>query len=336
MALHLVQISNGKERRVASVAEDELHCLQEVDSVYELATRATSEGISIPSLVARLGRSESLPYSAIYRGESAWRLLPPVDVPGHPSQCLVSGTGLTHIGSAKSRQAMHAVQQEATTDSMRMFQWGVEAGNPGKDKVGIAPEWFYKGNGTLLRAHLEELTIPFYAEDGGEEAEVAAIYLVDQDGLPRRLGFAAGNEFSDHVFEKKNYLNLAGSKLRQCALGPELVVTDEFRHVPGTVSIERDTQEIWSAAIETGEEAMSHSLQNLEHHHFKFDVHRVPGDLHIHFLGAAALSFSSNIVLKDGDWMQVSFAGLGLPLRNPVRQEPPEPERLVKVQSLAE
>ena len=33
---------------------------------------------------------------------------------------------------------------------------------------------------------------------------------------------AQGNEFSDHRFEKKNYLNLAGSKLRTCSIGPEL------------------------------------------------------------------------------------------------------------------
>ena len=32
---------------------------------------------------------------------------------------------------------------------------------------------------------------------------------------------AVGNEFSDHKFERKNYLNLAGSKIRTCGLGPE-------------------------------------------------------------------------------------------------------------------
>jgi hypothetical protein len=31
---------------------------------------------------------------------------------------------------------------------------------------------------------------------------------------PRRVGFALGNEFSDHTLEKKNYLYLAHSKGR--------------------------------------------------------------------------------------------------------------------------
>ena len=38
------------------------------------------------------------------------------------------------------------------TDSMRMFQWGVEGGRPAEGEIGIAPEWFYKGNGSMLRA----------------------------------------------------------------------------------------------------------------------------------------------------------------------------------------
>jgi len=80
---------------------------------------------------------------------------------------------------------------------------------------------------------------------------------------------------------------------------------------------------------------MCHSLQNLEHHHFKFENHRIPGDLHVHFLGAAALSFSNNVSLVDGDWMQVAFEGFGRPLRNPLRVMPPQRDRLITVHSLA-
>ena len=50
---------------------------------------------------------------------------------------------------------------------------------------------------------------------------------------------AAGNEFSDHAFEKRNYLNLAGSKLRTCSIGPEIVIDPDFGSVPGEVRIER-------------------------------------------------------------------------------------------------
>ena len=62
---------------------------------------------------------------------------------------------------------------------------------------------------------------------------------------------------------------------------------------------------------------MCHSLANMEHHHFKFEAHRRPGDIHVHFFGADAFSFGEGVQLADGDWMQVRFDGFGKPLRNP-------------------
>jgi hypothetical protein len=275
----------------------------------------------------------------VYAGHSEWHLLVPIDVPGVPSRVMIAGTGLTHLGSAKERQAMHIAEDtkaaEVMTDSMRMFQWGVEGGRPAEGQIGIAPEWFYKGTGTVLQSPFAALTIPAYAEDGGEEAEVAGVYIVGEDGTPYRIGMAAGNEFSDHKFEKRNYLNLAGSKLRSCSLGPELVVGGSFDAVKGEVRIIRDGVTIWSKKIETGEDNMCHSLANLEHHHFKFEGHRQPGDVHVHFFGAHSLSFGDGIELQDGDWMEVRYDGFGRALRNPIRVEPKAANRLVTVSSLA-
>src|SRR6185312_889636 len=208
------------------------------------------------------------------------------------------------------------------TDSMRMYQLGVEAGRPAKGEIGAAPEWFYKGNGSVLRAHGEMLDIPPHAEDGGEEPEIAGIYAIDSKGEPRRIGMAQGNEFSDHVFEKRNYLNLASSKLMTCAIGPELVVDPDFGAITGEVSVERDGAAIWHKNIRSGDAAMSHSLENLEHHHFKHSGHRRPGDVHVHFFGADAFSFGEGVKLKEGDVMQVKFEGFGRALRNPLRVEP--------------
>ena len=314
----LVQVRNGSERRVALVDEPRLRFLAEVASVYDLAQAALVAGKTLTALVAERATGEGVDYEAVYRGESPWRLLPPIDHPAEPTRCLVSGTGLTHLGSAESRQAMHTTAPEELTDSMRMFRSGLEGGRPGPGRVGIAPEWFYKGVGTILRAHGEPLRVPSYAEDGGEEAEVAGVYLLDPEGRPRRLGMAAGNEFSDHRFERKNYLNLAGSKLRTCALGPELVVDPAFDSVPGRVALERAGRALWSKEIRTGAAEMCHSLENVEHHHFKFEVHRRPGDLHVHFFGAYALSFGDGVELADGDVMDIRFEGFGRPLRNPV------------------
>jgi hypothetical protein len=247
----------------------------------------------------------------------------------------VTGTGLTHKGSAENRQAMHvagssqptsttapqlpASSLQPPTDSMRMFQIGLDGGRPAAGCIGAAPEWFYKGVGTIVRAHNEPLSVPPHGLDGGDEAEIAGIYIIGDDERPRRIGFAQGNEFSDHVMESKNYLYLAPSKLRDCSLGPELVADPTFDDVPGQSSIERGGKIIWQAAQATGEQRMCHTLANLEHHHFKHAEHRRPGDVHIHFFGADMFSFKDRLRLEDGDVMSIAFKGFGRALRNPIR-----------------
>jgi hypothetical protein len=315
----LIQLKKDHIRRVALVEESQLRLLGGHSSIYSLANAAISAGTTLTHTVRQSITQDLLEYDPIYNGVSEWHVLPPIDHPNEPSRCLISGTGLTHLGSARERQAMHTTKSEELTDSMKMFRWGVEGGRPVDGNVGTPPEWFYKGTGTILRAHGEPLDVPSYAEDGGEEAEIAGIYLIDPDGQPRRLGMAAGNEFSDHRFEKKNYLNLAGSKLRTCALGPEMVIDAEFESVAGKVIIERAGGTLWSKEIRTGEAEMCHSLLNIEHHHFKFEAHRRPGDVHVHFVGAGCLSCGDGIQLSDGDVMQISFEHFGRALRNSVR-----------------
>jgi hypothetical protein len=314
----LIQIKRGRVRRVARVEEPRLRLL-ECSSIYELATMALATGVTMSELVRQRDKHELLEYDPIYSGRSDWQILPAIDHPEEPSRCLVSGTGLTHLGSARNRQSMHEARPEDLTDSMKMFRWGVEGGRPAAGCIGTPPEWFYKGTGATLRAHGEPLDIPSFAEDGGEEAEIAGIYVIGPNGQPYRVGMAAGNEFSDHQFERKNYLNLAGSKLRTCALGPELVLNPDFESVAVTIKIERSGNLLWSKAFRSGEGEMCHSLRNIEHHHFKFEGHRRPGDVHVHFFGTDCLSFSDGVRLQEGDVMQVSPEGFGRPLCNPLR-----------------
>ena len=329
----VVQLQQGSTRRVARVDEPSLRLLADTESVFALAGDAIDARVPLKTLIDRRVTSECLDYDAVHSGSSPWRLLVPIDHP-EPSRCLVSGTGLTHLGSAESRNAMHGKSDSELTDSMRMFRMGLEGGRPDGGRIGAPPEWFYKGNGTVLRTTGDVLEVPGYAEDGGDEAEVAGVYVVDAEGRPRRIGMAAGNEFSDHTFEKRNYLNLAGSKLRTCGLGPELVIDLVFDLVPGQVSVERGGQTIWQRAIATGEREMCHTVANIEHHHFKFEAHRRPGDVHVHYYGAHTLSFADGVRLEDGDVMAIQFEGFGRPLRNAVRIAAPVNEP-IKVLSIA-
>ena len=321
----LIQIAKGRQRKVALVEEPKLRLLDQTSSTYSLAQEAVTSAAKLTALVQKKLSNDALDYDPIYKGESDWRVLLPIDHPEEPTRCLVSGTGLTHLGSARDRQDMHAMAAENLTDSMKMFRWGIDGGRPADGQIGTPPEWFYKGTATLLRAHNEPLDVPPYAEDGGEEAEIAGIYLIDAEGRPRRVGMTCGNEFSDHVFEKKNYLNLAGSKLRTASLGPELAIDPAFDSVAGEVSIERLGHPLWTKSIRTGETEMCHSLRNMEHHHFKYETHRRPGDVHVHFFGAVSLSFGEGIRLATGDVMQIQFAGFGRPLRNPLKAATAKP-----------
>lgn len=251
------------------------------------------------------------------------RMLPPLSHPD-PHHCLVSGTGLTHLGSAATRDAMHQkakAQAESgapITDSARMFQWGVEGGKPGGRDAGAQPEWFYKGNGSIVKGCGQAITSPSFALDAGEEPELVGLYVISPEGKPVRLGFAIGNEFSDHITERKNYLYLAHSKLRQCAVGPELFTDTLPSHLEGVSRIRRGDTVRWEKPFLTGEDNMCHSLANLEYHHFKYAAHRIPGDVHLHFFGTATLSFADGIKVEPGDQFEIDLPALGSPLTNPL------------------
>ena len=318
--IRLIQLHHPQQgRRVARVENSNLLLLSSWTSVYELALATIQADRTLADQLEGTEFSGTLDYEAVYEGVSDWSILPAFDHPYDVNACLVSGTGLTHRASAHHRQIMHDADARGTlTDSMKMYQLGEEGGRPAAGQVGAQPEWFYKGNGSVLRGHGEALEVPPYAEDGGEEPEVAGAYLIDAQGTPYRIGLATGNEFSDHVMEKQNYLYLAPSKIRTCALGPELAATDTFKTLTGTVRILREHQLVWQREVATGESTMAHSLANLEYHHFKYANHRVPGQAHVHFYGADAFSFGEGIKLTDGDLMEVSWPDLGRALRNPV------------------
>lgn len=78
---------------------------------------------------------------------------------------------------------------------------------------------------------------------------------------------------------------------------------------------------------------MAHSLENLEYHHFKYPNHRLPNDLHVHFLGADAFSFGENVALETGDTMVVQWDGMGRALQNTLHLDESN-ESTLRIQSL--
>jgi hypothetical protein len=330
--MNLIQFTkdNGG-RAVGAIDKGKAHVVKGADSVYRLALKAAADGVKLKALVGDKGLGRAIDPAALLK---EGRLLPPIDHPD-PAHLYVTGTGLTHLGSASTRDAMHKANQQAAeaplTDSMKMFRMGLEGGKPAKGQEGVQPEWFYKGNGTIVAAPGAPIPSPAFAKDAGEEPEMAGIYVIDKKGRPFRVGFALGNEFSDHVTERVNYLWLAHSKLRWCAFGPELRLGPLPGNVSGTSRILRKGKVVWEKPFLSGEDNMSHTIANLEHHHFKYALFRQPGDVHVHMFGTATLSFADGITTQAGDVFEISEKQFGLPLTNSVAWDKAE---AVKIHSL--
>jgi len=326
-AIRIVQFRQDDRLRVAIAKDSEsLQTLAFEGGSYRLALRALEEGKPLREFIDSIGWAEEIPYQQIVDKNC---LLPPVTHPD-PAHCLVTGTGLTHLGSADTRNAMHTGSHEQPlTDSMRMFKLGLEGGKPLPGWIGVQPEWFYKGDGSSVVAPYSPIRVPAFALDAGEEPELVGVYLVRSDGTPCRLGFAIGNEFSDHITERQNYLWLAHSKLRDASFGPELFIGKLPSALQGVSRILRKGQKVWEKPFFTGEENMSHSIANLEHHHFKYKQFRRAGDLHIHFFGTSTLSFADGLRVQHGDEFEIDLQLFGRPLRNQVDFLAPEPLAIV-------
>lgn len=313
MAVRLIQLQDLRGERVLAASDGgEAWRIGDVQSSRELALMAIERDATLAELAEELRTGDPVDLAA---AEAEGRLLPAIDHPD-PACLHLTGTGLTHLGSAEGRDKMHKqAAAGAVTDSMRMFLMGLEQGKP-ESGAGCQPEWFFKGDGSSLVGPGDDLRSPDFALDGGEEPEIAGIYIIDAEGQPRRLGFALANEFSDHVTERHNYLWLAHSKLRPAALGAEILTGELPVDVRGKSRIIRQGEVIWEAPFLSGEANMSHWIANLEHHHFKYGLFRRPGDIHVHFFGTATLSFAHSVKTEPGDVFEIEAEPFALKLRN--------------------
>jgi hypothetical protein len=314
--MRLIQfVTPAGGRAVGAIEGGELRVVRGAASVRDLALQAHRSRRSLADMVSAHGLADAVDYDAIIAEK---RILLPLDHPD-PGRVVVALTGLTHVGGAAARDSMHAKLQGADlTDSMKMFKLGLEGGKPTGGAIGVQPEWGWKGDGSWLVAPEQPIELPGYAEDGGEEGEVAGLYVIGDDGAVLRVGFALGNEYSDHVMERRNYLYLAHSKLRQSSFGPEVLVGSLPDEVTGTIRIVRGGTDAWRGELISGEANMCHSIANLEQHHFKYARFRRPGDVHVYFYGASGLSCTDGVAAKPGDMFEVESPVFGRPLRNPL------------------
>jgi hypothetical protein len=315
--MRLIQFVTSAGDRAVGAIDDEQRprVVQGVASVRDLALEAHRNGRSLAETVEAHGLGDLVDYDALIAEK---RLLVPLDHP-EPSHVVLALTGLTHLGGASARNAMHAkLQGDDLTDSMKMFKMGIEGGKPAPDAIGVQPEWAYKGDGTWMVAPEQPLELPGYADDGGEEGEVAGLYVIGDDGTVLRVGFALANEYSDHVMERKNYLFLAHSKLRQCSFGPELLIGELPRKskAPSASSARAATS---GAANSSPEKPICATRSRIwSSTTSSMPASAVPGDVHVYFFGASGLSTAAGMSAQPGDVFEVASPVFGRPLRNPL------------------
>jgi hypothetical protein len=279
----LVQLDHpGFGRRVALVDGADLHLLGTYRSIYQFAQVTLETGHRLRDILSTDLTGIALDYGPVWSLETEWRFLPSFDHPHETGRCLVSGAGLTHAATGSDR----------------------------------GPALFYKGSGLVLCAHGDPLAVPEFAAGGAEEAEVAAVYVVDRAGVPRRVGLTPGNEFCDPAQAEAHPAAHAHSKLRPCSIGPELWLDAAFEEISGAVSVRRGSEPLWSAELLTGNRHTRYPLEEIEASLFRHAGHRRPGDVHIHFLGSPATSYACGVRLQPGDEMMVAWEGFGRPLVN--------------------
>ena len=214
--MNLVQIRDSKgKRRVGLVDGGSIVLLKKVATTLDLARLALKNGQKLAAAATALAGSETEDYARALRQK---RVLTPVDHPD-PAHCIITGTGLTHLGSAAARDGMHKKLSGATeelTDSLKMFKMGLEGGKPkSKSEAGVQPEWFYKGDGSWLVGPGQPLPRPSFALDGGEEPELAGLYYHRREGPPGPPRFRAGQRV-----------------LRPCHRAAELSLSRPFQAAP--------------------------------------------------------------------------------------------------------
>jgi hypothetical protein len=319
--IRTVQFTSASGTPYVGLVTDDSDDVRVVDgytTIYDLAMAAIEAGDTLAATVKANVGSVAKSYDALV---SEKRLLPPVTHPTSDANFLLTGTGLTHIGSASTRNSMHHGQEgpePPKSDSMRLYEQGLKNGKPKDGTIGAMPEWFYKGDAGILVNPEAPMSSPNFARSCAEEPEITGVYIVGPDGTPWRLGYTIANDLSDHETERLNFMYVAPSKLRDCSMGPELFIGALPGKVEGMSRVHRDGAVIWEGSFESGDECMSYSIANLEHHHFRHPAFCRPGDLHAHFFGCPVMSFGAGFKVQSGDVFEFDIPLFGKPLRNPI------------------
>ena len=320
--MNVVQyIDHTGHRRVGQVSADgDVHAVANFERVYHLVSQAVAANASVASLLVF---DDIAVVEPIDKLEIEGRLLPPVDHPD-PHRQWVTGTGFSHIRAELQIDELAKLDAstEPMTESVRLKHAALRDGRSRGDEPGLLNEFFIKGTGLSIVPPGGTLVAPAFCRGYSEESEIAGIYYIDAVGQPVRLGFVLGNEFADCETEKRNAYYLQHSKIMPSAIGPELRLGSLPSSLIAHPRILRKGKAVLEYEFYTGEDNMVFDLATIEHHYFKHAMFRVPGDLHVHYLGTGARPGRYlGAEYQDGDVIEIGAPSFGRPLRVTLRDD---------------
>ena len=135
--MRIIQYRGRDGARRVGVASDDGHVrtIRGATTTYDLAVEAIRKKQSIERIIENRLSNEKDTMAEIISEKR-------IHVPFHhpdPYHQIITGTGLSHLGSASARNSMHtklSKDESSMTDSMKMFKWGLEGGKPNTTDIG--------------------------------------------------------------------------------------------------------------------------------------------------------------------------------------------------------
>ena len=287
--MRLVQFRDQEGRRAVAVSHAGGHRrLEEIETVYELVLAALESGASLAKTAAGFQSAQVIDVEAALR---EGRLLPPIEHPV-PTRCWVTGS-----------------------EGARSPSGGGES----------PPSWFFRGSGSTLVAAEKPLAMPGFAPGGAPEAQVAGLFVIADDGVPCQVGWCLAHPVVDQALARSG--GAGHARLRATAIGPELLLGELPAALPAKAAVVRAGKVLAETWLDLGRAGMARSHADLIRDHFRYGMHRRPGDVHIHCFGSGSGHAAAAPGNDPEQLFELTCAAFGLPLRNPVvTLDAPAPE----------
>ena len=117
--MRLVQFLDRAGARTVGVVSESgatLEVIGGAQRVYDMAMEAIRCNVALAQIAGEWQTKELVSYEEVI---AEGRLLPPLDH-ADAARWLVTGTGLSHLGSAAARDSMHVKLQQAEADNQRL------------------------------------------------------------------------------------------------------------------------------------------------------------------------------------------------------------------------